>query len=61
MSTTLLPLSPFITEPDRRFVLDEEKFMADIEEMPSFLSAPRAEFLRAAELMPLLKVLAGEH
>jgi hypothetical protein len=58
-SATVLPLSPFITEPGRRFVLDEDRFAADIEEMPSFLSAPREEYLRAAEIMPVLKVLAG--
>jgi hypothetical protein len=55
---TVLPLSPFITDAENRFVLDEEKFMADIEPMPSFLSAPREEYLRAAEIIPLLAVLA---
>lgn len=55
---TVLPLSPFITDADNRFVLDEEKFMADIEPMPSFLSAPSPEYLRAAEIIPVLAVLA---
>ncbi|MCK1671040.1 hypothetical protein [Bradyrhizobium sp. 150] len=55
---TVLPLSPFITEPGRRFVLDEDRFMADIEEMPAFLSAPREEYLRAAEIIPMLAILA---
>jgi hypothetical protein len=53
-----LPLSPFITEPDQRFVLDPDRFAADIEEMPAFLSAPREEYLRAAEIMPVLALLA---
>jgi hypothetical protein len=59
MTMTLLPLSPFITEPDRRFVLDEDQFMAEVEELPAFLSAPSPEYLRAADIMPVLKVLAG--
>lgn len=29
-----LPLSPFITDPDNRFVLDEEKFMFDLGYVP---------------------------
>jgi hypothetical protein len=56
---TPLPLSPFITAPDNRFVLDEDKFLADIEEPPAFLRAPRREYLQATELMPLLEILAG--
>lgn len=44
---------------DDRFKLDVDAFMAAIEEAPSFLSAPRPEYLRAAELEPVLMVLAG--
>lgn len=56
---TPMPLSPFITDPDNRFVLDEEQFLIDTEPAPAFLSAPRPEYLRAAELVPVLAVLAG--
>ncbi|WP_407146291.1 hypothetical protein [Bradyrhizobium sp. ORS 86] len=56
--TTPLPLSPFVTDPDHRFVLDEEAFMAAVEPAPVFLSAPRPEFLRAAELMPIVEIIA---
>lgn len=56
---TNLPPSPFITEPDNRFVLDVEAFMEAIEPAPSFLSEPSPEYLRAAELMPVLKVLSA--
>ncbi|HEX7881938.1 MAG TPA: hypothetical protein VF499_04280 [Afipia sp.] len=56
---TQLPLSPFITEPDSRFVLDVDAFMAAIEPAPKFLSDPSPEYLRAAEIVPVLKVLAA--
>jgi hypothetical protein len=32
-----------------RFVLDEAKFMADIEELPAFIRAPRNEYLLAVK------------
>jgi hypothetical protein len=44
---------------DDRFKLDVDAFMAAIEEAPSFLSAPRPEYLRAAEIEPVLTLLAG--
>lgn len=53
-----LPLSPFITEPDNRFVLDEEAFMAAIEPAPAFIENPSPDYLRAAEIQPVLRVLA---
>jgi len=59
MSTSRLPLSPFVTEPDHRFVLDEAAFMAAIEPAPAFLANPRPEYLRAIDLIPMLAVLAG--
>lgn len=49
--------NPFI-EPDDRFVLDEEAFMAAIDPLPAFLRDPSPEYrfgrLSTAEL-------AGEH
>jgi hypothetical protein len=56
---TQLPISPFITEPDARFVLDENQFMADVAEMPAFLVNPSPEYLEALDVMPVLRVLAG--
>lgn len=56
---TQLPISPFITEPDQRFVLDEDQFMADVCEMPAFLVNPSPEYLAAVDIMPVLRVLAG--
>jgi hypothetical protein len=47
------------TAPNSRFTLDVDAFLEAIEPAPLFLSAPRAEFLRAADLMPVLQVLAG--
>lgn len=52
----LLPLSPFITEPDNRFVLDERAFLEAIEPVPGFFSAPRE--IEAFEIMPILQALA---
>lgn len=54
---TPLPASPFVApEPDgNRFVLDEERFLADIEEPPLFLRAPAS--MTAVELMPIVEVL----
>lgn len=57
--TTPLPLSPFITEPEHRFVLDEEQFMAELAEMPAFLVNPSPEYLQALDILPVLRVLAG--
>lgn len=56
---THLPPSPFVTEPDRRFVLDVDAFMAEIEPAPKFLSDPSPDYLRATEIVPVLKVLAA--
>ena len=56
-----LPLSPFIYEPDRRFVLDEQRFMNDIVPigMPAFLADPSPQYLDAIQLRPIVEVLAG--
>jgi hypothetical protein len=56
---TQLPISPFITEPDARFVLDENQFMADVCEMPAFLVNPSPEYLAAVDILPVLRVLSG--
>ena len=56
---TQLPLSPFITDADRRFVLDEDAFMADVCEMPAFLVNPSREYLEAIEMRTIVDVLAG--
>lgn len=57
--TTPLPLSPFITEPENRFVLDEAAFMAAIEPPPSFIDNPSRDYMKATELRPIVEVLAG--
>lgn len=49
---TSLPLSPFITDPDNRFVLDEEAFMAAIEPEPA------EEYLAAPQIQPIIEVLS---
>lgn len=54
---TPLPISPFITEPHRRFVLDEEAFAAAIEPAPKFLRDPSPSYMTAVELMPIVEVL----
>lgn len=56
---THLPPSPFITELDNRFVLDEGLFMAEVAEMPAFLVNPSPEYLAAVDILPVLRVLAG--
>lgn len=56
---TQLPISPFITEPDHRFVLDEDQFMTEVAEMPAFLVNPSPEYLAAIDILPVLRVLAG--
>lgn len=55
---TELPPSPFV-DPDRRFVLDEDQFMADVAEMPAFIVNPSPEYLSALDIEPVLRVLAG--
>lgn len=57
--TTPLPLSPFVTEPDARFVLDVDAFLAEIEPAPAFLSNPAPDFLRATDLMPIVEIIRG--
>lgn len=54
-----LPPSPFLADADARFVLDVERFLTDIEPEPSFLRAPRPEYLRAVELMPIVEIIRG--
>lgn len=44
---------------ESRFILDERSFVEALEEPPAFLASPRPEYLEAAELIPVLKVLAG--
>lgn len=60
MAKTELPLSPFIVDADRRFVLDEDQFMADVCEMPAFLVNPSPEYLAAVDILPVLRVIAGQ-
>lgn len=60
MAKTELPLSPFIVDADRRFVLDEDQFMADVCEMPAFLVNPSREYLEAIDILPVLRVIAGQ-
>ena len=50
---------PVQTEEPPRFVLDEEKFMADLAEMPAFIAKPSQEYLKALDMIPMLAVLAG--
>jgi hypothetical protein len=50
--------NPFVDE-DRRFVLDEDAFMAELAEMPAFIAAPSPEYLQAIELRTIVDVLAG--
>lgn len=38
---------------------DPERFIADIEPSPVFLSSPRPEFLEAAEFAPVLSILSS--
>jgi hypothetical protein len=69
--STPLPLSPFITDPDNRFVLDEGAFMAEImpklrspgshaldESLPVFISSPRPEFISATQLAEVRGLLS---
>ena len=51
--------NPWIFEVEDHFILDEEAFLNDIEPLPAFLISPRQEYLKAAELIPVLRVLAG--
>jgi len=53
-------IPPVVYSPEpSRFVLNEERFMADLAEMPAFLVKPSQEYLKAVELMPVLAALAG--
>ena len=54
---TQLPLSPFITDPENRFVLNEEAFMEEVEGLPAFIASPSAKYLEAADIEPLLREL----
>jgi len=54
---TIMPVpSPFIDE-NHRFVLDEAKFMEAITDLPAFIASPSPEYIAAAEIEPLLKIL----
>lgn len=61
----MLPPSPFLFDPDNRFVPDEDRLFVEIvggseaEPMPSFLSDPRPEYLKAVEIVSILEILAG--
>jgi hypothetical protein len=55
---TPLPLSPFITEPDRRFVLDVNAFMAAIERPQLFQRNAYSNFNSAVDLEPIARVLS---
>lgn len=39
---------------------DEAAFLADIEPLPAFLIDPSPKYLEAAEIIPVLQVLAGD-
>ncbi len=56
---TALPVSPFITDPDHRFILDEDQFLADVAEMPAFIANPSPAYLRACEIEEILQVIRG--
>jgi hypothetical protein len=57
--------APDLTDPpvaaaeESRFVLDEAGFMNDIEQLPAFLISPRREYLDAAQIRPIVDVLAA--
>ncbi len=50
-------VNPWLEE-ESRFSLDVEAFMNDIEQLPAFLVSPSRKYLEAAELIPVLRVLA---
>jgi hypothetical protein len=54
---TPLPVSPFVTDLEHRFVLDQDAFMAAIEPAPAFLADPRPAYLRACEIEEILQVI----
>lgn len=56
---TPMPQSPFITDDQPRFVLDEAAFMAAIEPAPLFIADPSPQYMRAADIMPIVQVLAA--
>jgi hypothetical protein len=51
--------NPWITNPDRRFTLDEDAFMDAIEPAPAFIRAPRPEYLAAVEIMPIVELIGS--
>jgi len=53
--TPMPVVSPFITDPDNRFVFDPVAFEEALD-LHAFIASPSAEF-RAAEIEPLLKML----
>jgi len=62
---TILPPSPFLTEPviESRFIPDQAALWDALwiplpeEDLPAFIASPSAEYLAAAEIEPLLKTL----
>jgi hypothetical protein len=65
---TPLPLSPFVNPDLPRFKLDAGRFMAELADelarwtlgpSPKFLADPSPEYLEAAQIVPVLEVLAG--
>jgi hypothetical protein len=54
---TVMPVpSPFIVDPEHRFVLDEAAFMEALD-LPAFIASPSPEYIAAAEIEPLLREL----
>lgn len=55
--------APDLTDPPDaatgRFELDVDAFLSDIEPLPAFLGAPRAVYLDAVALRPIVEILAG--
>jgi len=49
--------NPFVTNLHCRFVLDEARFLADIEPPPAFIASPSREFLMGCGLEPVLEIL----
>jgi hypothetical protein len=57
---TPMPISPFIDESLPRFKLDEGAFMAELAaELAGLTLGREPDRMRAAEMMPVLEVLAG--
>ena len=55
--TTPMPISPFITDPEHRFVLDVDAFMAAIEPAPAFITDPSDDFIAAMhrDVLPVIE------